>query len=148
MNSADQKPSIVIAGSLLCDHVSIQKAMLEKGTPCQSTSVYSHAQLLDYLLKRGSYSHCPEPFPDCILLCFKETSSKSADTVKQLRYFSQLKNIPVYILSNGCSVVEREFAIASGTTGVYDVQQGYSNLASLFLPDNNAPSANDRMVAA
>jgi hypothetical protein len=146
--------NMVIAGDSMSDHFFIQRAMLAANSNHRHSSVYSHTQLMDYLLKKGSYKNCPEPWPDCILLNFNQSSNDAEDLVRHIRYFPEFTGIAIVVLCKNNTAEEKEKTISHGDAVFYNVEQGYEPLAEFIqhqtanLKSKSEKPVNNRMAAA
>ncbi len=120
--------NLVIANNNASDHYIIRKAILEINHTHRITSVYNGSQLLDYLLRAGSYVNCPEPTPDCIFLDLDMPLLDGLSALQRIKSFNEFKKIPVFILSSIVNPVDKEKALALGANDVFIKPVDYTHL--------------------
>ena len=120
--------NIVIACDKLNERCSIQESILENNLNHRITCIYTNGQLVDYLMKKGGYTACPEPLPDCIPPNFSSSADDVLSTITQIMYFEELRTIPVFIAAKNFSSAEKRNAPALGEEHVYDINDGYEQL--------------------
>jgi len=127
----ERRYTIVIADDDPDDHYLVKQALNELDSTTETTSVYNGLQLLDLLLRRGTYKNMNE-LPDVILLDINMPLLDGFEALKEIRKHRELSTIPVYIMSTSQSNEDRRKAIELGATGYYQKPANFKNLV-IFL---------------
>src|SRR3954464_3441069 len=91
---------IVMADENLSDHDRVKKAARECKVNHVFTSVYNGSQLMDLLLKKGVYYTAETVTPDLIIMDIDLPVISGFEVIQQIKKNEQLKNIPVYFLTD------------------------------------------------
>jgi len=127
----DPTLSLVIADDDTDDQYLMQKAIWEVNSNHKITSVYNGMQLLDYLLRKGTYKNCGEPFPDCIFLDLNMPLVNGAEALSRIKKNPEISSIPVYIFSTSSCSSEKQKLITLGASGFFTKSPKQQNLKSI-----------------
>ncbi|MGZ3920352.1 MAG: response regulator [Bacteroidia bacterium] len=120
--------NIVIADDDPDDQYLMQKAIWELNSNHKITSVYNGMQLLEYLLRKGTYKNCIEPKPDCIFLDLNMPLLTGIDALPRIRKNPDFAQTPVYIFTTSNCPNEKQKLIAMGANGFYTKSPKHFNL--------------------
>jgi len=132
MESKEKKTfSLVIADDDPEDQYMMQKVIWDLNLNHKITSVYNGMQLMDYLLRKGMYSNCMEPSPDCIFLDLNMPLLSGLEALKRIRKDPGLNHLPVYVLCTTNGPSEKEKVLAIGANGFYTKNPTHNNLKTI-----------------
>lgn len=95
------------------------------------TSVYNGVQLMEFLLKRGSYKNALESPPDLIIMDIRMNLLDGFETISTIKNYKQLEHIPVYILTTSDNKDDRERAHELGVRGFYTKPEKHADLVQI-----------------
>src|SRR6478609_1684879 len=110
---------IVMADANLSDHDRVKKAARECKINHVFTSVYNGSQLMDLLLKKGVYYTAATVSPDLIIMDVDLPVISGFEVIKAVKSNPNLKNIPVYFLTNIKAEDIKTKAIELGASGYF-----------------------------
>lgn len=120
--------NLVIADDDPEDQYMMQKVIWDLNLNHKITSVYNGMQLMDYLQRKGMYSKCMEPTPDCIFLDLNMPLLNGMEALKRIKKNPELAQLPVYILCTVNCTSEKEKMLAIGANGFYTKNPVHNNL--------------------
>jgi CheY-like chemotaxis protein len=110
---------IVVADDDVDDQDLVQQAFKDSKVKFNIVRVYDGIQLLDYLRKRSKYKTNKDPNPNLILLDLNMPLMDGLKALQEIKSDSNLKDIPIYVITTSRSVHDKEKAIEYGATGFY-----------------------------
>ena len=111
--------SIVMADDDIDDQALVKQAFRNVNVNHVFTSVYNGVQLMEFLLKRGSYRNAVESPPDLIIMDIRMNLLDGFETISTLRNYKELQKIPIYILSNSSNAEDRDRGRQLGVRAFY-----------------------------
>src|SRR5687767_13130431 len=109
---------IVMADDDLDDQEMMRRGLKDCKVKVEINAVYNGLQLMDYLLKREAYKNIKET-PDLILLDLNMPLMDGFEVLKEIRRHSNLKKIPLYVITTSRSRLDRITALELGANGFY-----------------------------
>ena len=95
------------------------------------TSVYNGVQLMEFLLKRGSYRNALESPPDLIIMDIRMNLLDGFETISTIQNYKQLKNIPIYILTTSDSKDDKSRATELNVKAFYTKPDNQGDLMKI-----------------
>lgn len=138
MNLAKHLRPILLAEDDADDRLFLEMAFRENLIPNPRVYVADGEELLDYLWGRGSYAGLPEPpKPALILLDLNMPRMNGHEALEKIKADSQLRKIPVVVLST--SVVENEIegAYQSGANSYISKPASFEDLVQTMRAVKN-----------
>lgn len=99
--------SIVMADDDIDDQALVRQAFRKMKINHVFTSVFNGVQLIEFLLKKGSYSNALESPPDFIILDVHMNLLDGFETISAIQSYPELTGIPVYILTTSTFETDR-----------------------------------------
>jgi CheY-like chemotaxis protein len=124
---------VVVADDDVDDHKLITKAVKDCGGNHLVTSVYNGLQLMNLLLRKGFYKVDFDRLPDIIILDLKMPVMDGYDALKAIRAHEELKNIPVFVLSDAEGEEEKRKVSDHGGDKFYSKPFSYEELKQLMV---------------
>src|SRR5687768_10637735 len=130
MNRPIQKEgySIVFADDDLDDQAIVKQAFRTVNINHVFTSVYNGVQLMEFLLRRGSYKNALESPPDLIIMDIRMNLLDGFETISTIQNYKQLKDIPIYVLTTSNLEEDRRRADDLGVRGFYTKPENSEDL--------------------
>jgi CheY-like chemotaxis protein len=115
MDSAKKPLVVLMADDDEDDRLLVWEAF--EGRPVELRFVEDGEELMDYLYCRGKYRTGDDPRPDLILLDLNMPRKDGRDALKEIRADTQLKTIPVVVLTTSQeeSEINRSYALGANT---------------------------------
>jgi CheY-like chemotaxis protein len=113
-----EKFIIVIADDDLDDQDLMRRGLKDCTVKVEINAVYNGLQLMDYLLRREAYKNIKE-MPDLVLLDLNMPLMDGFEVIKEIRRHSQLKKLPVYVITTSRSKDDKAKALELGANGFY-----------------------------
>jgi two-component system, response regulator len=104
--------SVVMADDDIDDQAVVKQAFREANVNHVFTSVYNGVQLMEFLLRRGSYKNALESPPDLIIMDIRMNLLDGFETISTIQNYKQLKDIPIYVLTTSNQEEDRQRAEA------------------------------------
>ncbi len=95
-------------------------------------SVYDGVQLLDNLLKRGTYKNSKDPAPDLIMLDLNMPLLDGFGAIKEIKKLDDFKDIPIYVLSTSANTDHLTKCRDLGCAGYFTKQLKNDKLTSII----------------
>lgn len=111
--------NFVIADDDPDDQYSLQRVIWEDNRGHKITSVYNGLQLLEYLLRKGTYKNRKEPAPDCVFLDLNMPLLTGSDVLKKIKTVKELCNLPIFVLSSSSCPNEKEILLKLGAKACF-----------------------------
>jgi two-component system, response regulator len=129
-----KKPAFnfVIADDDPDDQYMLQKVIWDCNSHHKITSVYNGMQLLEYLLRKGTYKNCTEPPPDCIFLDINMPLLDGGDVLKKMRETPALSKLRVHVLTSTKCPAEKEKMLRLGANSFSTKEPDINVLKSMF----------------
>jgi CheY-like chemotaxis protein len=124
---------VVVADDDVDDHKLITKAVKDCGGNYLVTSVYNGLQLMNLLLRKGFYKVDFDRFPDIIILDLKMPVMDGYQALKEIRRNPNLKDIPVFVLSDAPPDEEARKVSEHGGDKFYAKPFSYEELKKLMF---------------
>jgi CheY-like chemotaxis protein len=109
---------IVLADDDLDDQELMRKGLKDCRVKIEISAVYNGLQLMDFLLKKGTYKNIAG-LPDLVLLDLNMPLMDGFEVLKEIRKYEFLKQIPIYVITTSRSKENKELALSLGATGFY-----------------------------
>ncbi len=122
---------IVMADENLSDHDRVKKAARECKVNHVFTSVYNGSQLMDLLLKKGVYYTAETVSPDLIIMDVDLPVVSGFDVIQEIKSRENLRNIPVYFLTNNKTEESKAKARNLGAAGYFIKPLKYTELQEI-----------------
>jgi two-component system response regulator len=111
--------SIVMADDDIDDQSVVKQAFREANVNHVFTSVYNGIQLMEFLLKKGSYKNAVESPPDIIIMDIRMNLLDGFETISTIQNYKQLQGIPIYILTTSSQESDKQRAKELGARAFY-----------------------------
>ena len=95
-------------------------------------SVYDGEQILDFVLKRGTYKNSKELTPDIIILDLDLPQKDGLSVIRELKETESLKNIPIYVLTGSANITHMNTCRQLGCAGYFAKQAKNRKLTNII----------------
>jgi two-component system response regulator len=123
--------SIVMADDDIDDQAVVKQAFREANVNHVFTSVYNGVQLMEFLLKKGSYKNALESPPDIIIMDIRMNLLDGFETISTIQNYKQLHNIPIYILTTSNQEEDKKRAKELGVRYFYTKPESAADLSRI-----------------
>jgi two-component system response regulator len=123
--------SIVMADDDIDDQAVVKEAFRNVKKNHVFTSVYNGVQLMEFLLKRGSYKNAVESPPDIIIMDIRMNLLDGFETISTIRNYKQLRDIPIYILTTSNQEEDKKRAKELGVAAFYTKPENPADLSRM-----------------
>jgi two-component system response regulator len=123
--------SIVMADDDIDDQAVVKQAFREANVNHVFTSVYNGVQLMEFLLKKGSYRNALESPPDIIIMDIRMNLLDGFETISTIQNYKQLHNIPIYILTTSSQEEDKQRAKELGVRAFYTKPENAADLSRI-----------------
>jgi CheY-like chemotaxis protein len=129
--TANRALNFLIADDDPDDHTSLQKVIWEMNHDHKITSVFNGLQMVDYILRRGVYTDCKEPAPDCVFLDLNMPLLDGKQALQKLHRYNEFDALNVFILTTSICEKEKKDLISLGAKGFYTKSPEYHSLKKI-----------------
>jgi two-component system response regulator len=124
--------NFVIADDDPDDQYALQKVIWDNNQQHKITSVFNGMQLLEYLLRTGTYKNCSEPAPDCIFLDVNMPLINGYEVLEKIRSTKSLRHLKVHVVTSSSCKEEKEKLLQMGADGFFTKHPDVENLKIIF----------------
>ena len=115
------------------DQAVVKQAFREVRKNHVFTSVYNGVQLMEFLLKRGSYKNALESPPDIIIMDIRMNLLDGFETISTIQNYKQLQHIPIYVLTTSNQQEDKDRAKELGVRAFYTKPENPADLSRMAM---------------